>query len=68
VVPEIEFTPDTSFEYSHQIETLLADPVVARDLAAPHDDDGEDGPDEGAGGDSGDDSGAASGDGGRRGA
>ena len=69
VVPEIDFTPDTSFEYSQSIETLLADPAVARDLAKARTDAADDAGDgDASDDDSGDDSGAARGDGGRRGA
>lgn len=64
VVPEIDFTPDTSFEYSHQIETLLADPAVARDLAKARADAADEA---GDGDEASDDPNADSGDGGRRG-
>lgn len=53
VVPEIEFTPDTSFDYSSRIEAILARPQVARDLEASSDDGeqpGERGDDATAGG------------------
>jgi ribosome-binding factor A len=43
-VPDIAFDPDTSFDYSNQIEAILQRPDVARDIAAPSeaDDDGDD--------------------------
>ena len=32
-VPNLKFKPDTSFEYAKKIESLLHDPVVAKDLS-----------------------------------
>ncbi len=47
--PNLSFEADTSFEHAARIETILHQPEVARDLAAPQEQDdlGED-PDDGA--------------------
>ncbi len=37
-VPKLQFKSDNSFEYAQKIETILHDPVVAKDLA-PSDED-----------------------------
>ncbi len=34
-VPKLGFAADTSFDYANKITTLLQDPAVAKDLAAP---------------------------------
>jgi ribosome-binding factor A len=45
LAPTLSFAPDRSFEAAGRIETLLHDPAVARDLAAP-DADGPEGKDD----------------------
>jgi ribosome-binding factor A len=41
--PKLNFQPDESFDVAHRIESLLADPRVARDLDAKAEDSSEDG-------------------------
>jgi ribosome-binding factor A len=41
-VPDMDFMADGSFDEATRIETLLADPAVARDLDGPADDEIED--------------------------
>ena len=38
IVPRLDFRVDTSFDYAHNIERLLNDPAVAKDLKNGHTD------------------------------